>query len=165
MKNSRSIGELHFNTKKTFPVSIEGKFEDRNEIICHDVNSKCETAALDLEQLFMGALGSLKGSGKEDTAVIEESNKKNKEFFENESPSHDDVAEQAKGLEMAIMFNREVKVSEILEAFKEIVIAGRISTVGDVPMTTAIWDKIDVKDKIYICYMYTAFFANPLERL
>ncbi len=165
MKNSRSIGELHFKTKKTFQVSIAGKFEERDEIICHDVNSKCESAALDLEQLFLSALGSLKGSGEKNDSLIEENNKKNKDFFDNESPTLEEVIEQAEGLEMAIMFNREVKASEILGAFEQLVLAGVICTVGDIEMTTPVWDKIKIKDKAYICYMYCAFFVNPLERL
>lgn len=166
MKNSRSVGELHFNTKNKFKVSIDGQFEERDEIICHDITSKCESAALDLEQLFLAALGSLKGSGKKNDALIEENNKKNKAFFDNESPTLKEVQEQADGLEMAIMFNKDVKASEILIAFRELVLSGVVCTAGDKPMTSDIWDnRIKIKDKAYICYMYCAFFVNPLERL
>ena len=166
MKNSRTEGVLFFNTKKPFKVTIDGKFEDRTEVICHDVNSKCENAALDLEQLLISAMVNLKGSGaKPNKAEQEAESNKSAEFFKNDSPKLEDIQEQAKGLEMGFMMNTEVKISEVIKAFGEMVASGVISTSGDVPMTIPVWERINIKDKSHICFMYCAFFVNPLERL
>jgi hypothetical protein len=165
MKNSRREGLLYFETKKTFKVSIDGGFEERNSVICHDVNSKCEGAALDIEQLLISAMSSLKGNSNPDPEAVEKNQKEGEVFFNNESPAHKDVEEQAKGLEFSFMMNTEVKISVIIKAFKEMILAGVISTTGDILMTASVWDKINIKDKSYICFMYCAFFANPLERL
>lgn len=168
MKVSRKDGILPIETKKPFKVSIGGSFEDRTDVVLHDVTANTEDLALDLEQLFLSAIASMgdqSNGQKQNASVVEEQNKQNEEFFKNNSPKIEEIEEQAEGLKMAIMFNKVVKASEVLKAFKEMALAGAVGVAGDQAMTEPRWNSIDRRDKEYICYMYCAFFVNPLERL
>ncbi len=166
MKTSRTDGILVIQTKKPYKIAINGQAEDRTEIICHDVTSKSEEAAVDLEQLLTAAMGSIEQrattTSKKQMLADE---KKGKDFFGNNSPSDADIEEQAQALEMMIKLNKSVKVSELMEVFREFLAAGTVCAAGDQQMYANIWETVDYRDKLRIMYWYAAFFVNPLESL
>lgn len=166
MKTSRQEGILIIQTKKPYKIAISGQQDDRTEIICKEVNSKCEGAAMDLEQLLTTALGSVENKGSKATKKqMEKDEKKDKDFFGSECPSDADIEEQANNLHLAVKMQRVVKISELMEVFGDFLATGRVCAVGDQKMTQVIWDTVSAQDKIRILFWYAAFFVNPLESL
>lgn len=166
MKNSRTDGILVFDTVVPYKAAINGNLEERTKIICHDVDSKCEGAAFDLEQLISIALTALPEQQKKaPKKQIDSDEKKAEEFYKNDSPSDSDVLSQARALRMMVQMNNRVKMTEILEVFNEFIIAGVICWDGDHRMTAPIWQTISREDKLMIVFRYIAFFVNPLEAL
>ncbi len=166
MKTDRKEGILYFDTLKPYKVAIAGKLEERTEIICHDVNAKCEEAALDMEQLLLRALNSLpERTSRASKKQMDADEKKDKSFFDNNSPSEKEIDEQATNLSLIVQMNSAVQMSQLLEVFQEILASGVISYVGNQKMTSTVWTSIGRKDKTRIMFRYCSFFVNPLEQL
>lgn len=165
-KTSRKDGILTFNTDRPYKIAIDGNQEDRNEIICHDVNAKCENAALDMEQLITTALQSIpQNKSKATKAQLLADEKKDKDFFGTDSPSEKQIEDNAKGLEMMVQMTDAVKMSDMVELFFQFIGAGVICCAGDIKITEPIWDSIHRNDKKKIMFRYCSFFVNPLEQL
>lgn len=166
MKTSRTEGILVFETEKPYKIAINGEQQDRKEIVCHDVNGKCENAALDMEQLITTALQSIpQGKSKATKKQLLADEKKDKEFFGTDSPSEKQINDNAQGLEMMIQMTDAVKMSDLMELFVEFVGAGVVCCAGDLKITKPIWESIHRNDKKRIMFRYCSFFVNPLEQL
>lgn len=169
MKTSRIEGILVFDTTKPYNMAIDGNLEDRNQIICHDVNSKCENAAFDIEQLLTVGLMEMSAS-KTAEKMSEKGGTAEKEletedFFKKECPTDKEIDEIAMLLKTAFSMSKEIKMSEIIEAFNAFRKAGVICAAGDIKMTDIIWNTVSRQDKLKIIFRYCSFFVNPLEAL
>lgn len=167
MKTSRLEGVLSMMTKKPYKVGIGGQQEDRNEIILYDVDSKCEGAAADMEQLVMAAVSSIEGKATSSKTQMKKEEAKAQAFYDNDSPSEAEVEEQAAQLLLVFKMNRNVKLSEVIDIFTHFINAGRVRYApGDgTNILAPIWETIDRRDKERIIFHYIAFFDNPLELL
>lgn len=165
MKTSRRDGILTFNTNKPYKMAIKGNLEDRSEIICHDVTSACEGAAFDIEQMLLAALYSVQEKQQNKAVENTESIDNQDNFYNDDSPSEQEINDQANMLEMMFKMNTEVKTSELMDAFKPFFKAGVICCAGDQRMHDVVWKTVNRNDKLKIVFRYCAFFANPLESL
>ena len=168
MTNDRTQGLLVFNIKKPYKVSVDGAFEDRTGIICHEMNNKisCNIAA-DMEQALIAAFSGI-GRKSETTQTkkqIQKEEKEENDFYENNSPSEKDVRERAKQLALMFKMQREVKMSELTEMFEQLIAEKLLSTDGDTVMYGNVWNTIDYNDQIDIMFRYIVFFVNPLQSL
>ena len=139
---------------------------EQTEIICTDVNSKCENAAFDMEQALTNAMQNVPQKNVKATKKqLAADEKKDQDYFEKDSPTLEEIDNHAFALEMAVKSNSSVKMSEILEIFMDFINAGVVRCVGDQKITTPIWDSISRRDKMKIVFRYCSFFVNPLEQL
>ena len=163
MKTSRKDGILVLKTDKPYKIAINGTLEQRNIILCYDINNKAESAAYDLEQYFDVAIFDLAAKQIEKNISKDEDNED--DFFKKDSPSNKEIAERALGLEMIIRSNKTILISKILESFNEIIQSGIIKADGGITMTPSIWETVYRDDKLKIVFWYVTFFVNPLQRL
>ena len=163
MKTSRKDGILVLKTDKPYKIAINGTLEQRNIILCYDINNKAESAAYDLEQYFDVAIFDLAAKQIEKKISKDEDNED--DFFKKDSPSNKEIAERALGLEMIIRSNKTILISKILESFNEIIQSGIIKADGGITMTPSIWETVYRDDKLKIVFWYVTFFVNPLQRL
>ena len=168
MTNDRTQGLLVFNIKKPYKISVDGAFEERTGIICHEMNNKatCNTAA-DMEQVLLTAFYGLerKTGNTQTKKQIQKEEKEENDFYGNNSPTDSDVKERADQLRLLFKMQREVKVSEIMALFEELVAEKLLSTEGDVTMYGGVWESIDYHDQLDIMFRYIVFFVNPLQSL
>lgn len=167
MTNDRLNGILSFNIKNPYKITVDGTFEERTEIICHEFNNKasCNTA-FDLEQLLLSAFSSIERKAeKMSNKQIQKEEKEENLFYENNSPSEKEVAERSDQLLLMFKMQKEVKMSELMSLFEDIVAEKLLSTAGDVKMYGNVWDSIKPKDKLDIVFRYIVFFVNPLQSL
>lgn len=165
--NDRLQGILSFNIKNPYRVTVDGDFEERTEIICHEFNNKasCNTA-FDLEQLLLSAFKELESKDDERTKKqIMKEEKEENIFYENNSPSEKDISERADMLLLMFKMQTKVKMSELINLFEDIVAEKLLSTAGDVKMFSPVWDTIKPRDKFDIVFRYIVFFVNPLQSL
>ena len=165
MKTSRLDGILVLQTDKPYEIAISGKMEQRNTIICRDINAKTENAACDLEQALMTAMMTLQGRETKEIskAQMAKDEKAEKDFFKNDSPKMSDIDAQAQAIEMIVnMASGSVRKSQLKEMFYEIA-CERLACDGDLKLTQSVWDTISLKDKNKIMFRYCAFFVNPFE--
>lgn len=168
MKTSRKAGILVIQTEKPYTMTINGGFEKRNTIICHDVNTRCEAAAYDLEQQLILAMTNIPANTsrkKTSQKQLAADEKQDQKFFETDCPSEAEISKQAQALEMMVSMNNAVRVSEVMETFNDFLTSGAVCIEGDQKMQPAIWESISRKDKARIVFWYCAFFVNPSERL
>lgn len=168
MTTTRLDGLLIFNTKGPYKISVDGTFEERNEVICHEMNNKssCNTAA-DLEQLLLSAFKSA-SRGEDDNRTTKQIQKEEKEenvFYSNDTPSEKDIKERADQLAFMFKMQKEVKMSELTDLFDSIVAERLIHSQGDIVMYGNVWDTLGYKDRIDIMFRYIVFFVNPLQSL
>ena len=168
MTNDRTQGLLVFDIKTPYKVSVNGEFEERTGIICHEMNNKtsCNTAA-DMEQVLLTAFYGLerKAGNTQTKKQMQKEEKEENDFYENNSPSNEDVKERADQLKLLFKMQREVKTSEIMGLFEELVTEKLLSTEGDVKMYGNVWESIDYQDQTDIMWRYIVFFVNPLQSL
>ena len=162
-KTSRKDGILVLKTDKPYKIAINGTLEQRNIILCYDINNKAESAAYDLEQYFDVAIFDLAAKQIEKKISKDEDNED--DFFKKDSPSNKEIAERALGLEMIIRSNKTILISKILESFNEIIQSGIIKADSGITMTPSIWETVYRDDKLKIVFWYVTFFVNPLQRL
>ena len=165
MKTSRMEGILAMETKKPYKAAVNGTLEDRTDIVLLDVDSKCEGAAFDMEQLIMSAISSLPGESKATKTQMKKEEQKAQDFYDNDSPTEKEVSEQSDALRMLFSMNPSVKMSDLFDVFTLFINAGRVCYAGDQPIYKPVWDTIHREDKARILFGYAAFFANPLEAL
>ena len=167
MVNSRKEGILVLNTEHTFPVSINGQFIDKQKIICKDIDYKTEYVAYDLEQAIQSALFGIakQANGETPDGDFEKQQADNQLFYKNESPTEEDVREQAEGLQLIVGMSQSVSISDIMRKFLAVVEGKRLFVEGNIPLTIPIWQKIHRDDKLKIAFSYICFFANPLPKL
>jgi len=163
---SRRDGILDFDTNKPYKIAIAGEQQERTQIICHDVTSKTENAALDMLQLLTTAIQNVPQPETTPTKKqLDADERKDSKFFDNESPSLKEIDEQALALQMAVQSNTVVKMSEIMDLFFDFVDSGAVNCAGDLKIYKPIWESIHRDDKIKIVFRYCAFFVNPLMQL
>ena len=168
MNSDRNEGLLVFNLKGSYKVSVEGAFEDRNGIICHEFNNKAScNAAFDMEQLLLTAFSSIQRKSEEAKTKkqIQKEEKEENDFYENDSPSPSDIKERADQLCLMFKMQKEVRMSELMDLFEEFVAEKLISTEGDKVMYGQTWDKLNNGDRLDIMFRYIVFFVNPLQSL
>jgi len=169
MKTSRLEGILALETKIPYKLAINGQQQQRTEIICHDISAVAESIAFDIEQLFIVATTSFQGRMQQDQKQIEApqkgESKENEEFYKKDCPSLEEIKKMADGLMILFKMNKEVKYSQLLALFNQLLTTGMIKAVGDTPMTTPIWETVDRLDKEMILFSYIAFFVRPLLSL
>lgn len=171
MRISRRDGILIVECKKSFKVAYDGKMVERNRVICKEITFEAEAAAFDLEQSVRVALMNIstpqdkKYSSQEHNTANDENDEKMKKFFENDCPSIKEVEEQGAMIEMMCSMNKQIRMSEIVNIFGELLHHGLIEIEGNIKMTPEIWKTVDRKDKLKIMFNYIAFFANPLQSL
>ena len=157
---------MDFDTDKPYKMAIGGENQDRNQIICHDVTSKTENAALDMLQLLTTAIqNGPQTNSKMTKKQLAEADKKDQSFFDNESPTIKDIDDQATALQIAVQSNTVVKMSEIMDLFFEFVDKGAVNCAGDLKIYRPVWESIHREDKMKIVFRYCAFFVNPLMQL
>ena len=132
------------------------------------MNSKatCNIAA-DMEQALIAAFSGI-GRKSETTQTkkqIQKEEKEENDFYENNSPSDKDVKERAEQLALMFKMQREVKMSELVEMFEQLVAGKLLSTDGDKVMYGNVWNTIDYNSQIDIMFRYIVFFVNPLQSL
>jgi hypothetical protein len=164
MKTSRKDGILVLKTDKPYKMAVNGTLEQRNIILCYDINNNAESAAFDLEQYFDVAIFDMAEKQVDRKQMSDEELEKD-DFFKKDSPTDKEIAEKALGLEMLLRSNKAILISKILETFNEIIKAGLIKADGGTVMTPTIWQSIHRDDKLKIVFWYAAFFVNPLQRL
>jgi hypothetical protein len=164
-KTSRKDGILVLKTDKPYKMAINGKLEQRNIILCFDINNQAESAAFDLEQYFDVAIFDMAEKQINKSTPARDDDKKEDDFFKKDSPSNKEIEEKALGIEMLLRSNKAILISKILETFNEIIQAGLIKADGGITMTSPIWQTIHRDDKLKIVFWYAAFFVNPLQRL
>ena len=171
MKTSRKQGILVLKTDKTYDIAISGNIEKRNVIICKDINYENEGIAFDLEQSLMGAFMDASErfqknrNDKNVLKITDETNKKNDEFLNKESPSEKEVDEQWMSLLMPILMSKSVKLKEVMSIFEQLCLSGLITCDANILMTISIWKTVNRSDKLKIAFSYMAFFVNPLQQL
>jgi len=167
LTNDRLQGILSFNIKNPYKITVDGDFEDRTEIICHEFNNKASAnTAWDLEQLLLSAFSSIERKAEKMTKKqIQKEEKEENLFYENNSPSEKEVAERSDQLLLMFKMQKEVKMSELMDLFEDMVAEKLLSTAGDVKMFAPVWDSIKPKDKLDIVFRYIVFFVNPLQSL
>jgi hypothetical protein len=164
MKTSRKDGILVLKTDKPYKMAVNGTLEQRNIILCYDINNNAESAAFDLEQYFDVAIFDMAEKQVDRKQMSDEELEKD-DFFKKDSPTDKEIAEKALGLEMLLRSNKAILISKILETFNEIIKVGLIKADGGTVMTPTIWQSIHRDDKLKIVFWYAAFFVNPLQRL
>jgi hypothetical protein len=164
MKTSRKDGILVLKIDKPYKMAVNGTLEQRNIILCYDINNNAESAAFDLEQYFDVAIFDMAEKQVDRKQMSDEELEKD-DFFKKDSPTDKEIAEKALGLEMLLRSNKAILISKILETFNEIIKAGLIKADGGTVMTPTIWQSIHRDDKLKIVFWYAAFFVNPLQRL
>lgn len=171
MKTSRNQGILVLKTNEPYNIAINGNMEKRNIIICKDINYENETIAYDLEQSLMGAFidtaerFSKKNNDKDVLKITDETNKKNNEFLNKESPEEKEIDNQWSSLLMPILMSKNVKLKEIMSTFEQLALSGLIICDANIPMTITIWKTVSRQDRLKIAFSYMAFFVNPLQQL
>jgi hypothetical protein len=171
MTNDRSNGILAFNIKNPYKITVDGDFEERTEIICHEMNcdKSCGVAAT-LDQMITVALTNISINSqakKTKKQIAEEAEEENKDkiFYEENSPSVADVRKRSDMLWNGVKAQLAVKIPDLLEVFEELVGYKLICSAGDVPIFKPVWKTIKYDDKVDIMFRYIAFFANPLKSL
>jgi hypothetical protein len=160
-RTSRKDGILIIKTDKPYRMAVNGRLEERNTIICNDINSSAELAAFNLEQLMDVAL--FETGRKQDNS--NQSPLEADDFFDKDCPTDEEIKDKATALEFLVRASKDVKISEIIQEFKGILNSGVIKCDGGASMMPVIWDTVDRNDKVKIVFWYSAFFVNPLQRL
>ena len=167
MNNNRNDGVFAFNIKHPYKVSIDGTFEDRNGIICHEFDSKATAnTAADIEQMLTTSFGKIASKADSRTKKqIQKEEKEENDFYDNNSPSDEEIKTRAKELRLMFNMQREVRMSELIDIFEDFVAGKLIKTEGDITMYGNIWDSLHKDDRIDIMFRYIIFFVNPLQSL
>jgi hypothetical protein len=171
MTTSRRDGTLVLELDRPYKMASDaGQIIEARKIYCLEFNSKTENIAFDIEQMLDNAILNVAekrpktaGANVTDSDVSLEQKKMDK-YYKNNSPSHAEVRKDASMLLSMFMVNSEVKLSLLMNTFKELVSAGRIKAEGNVKINDLIWDSIDRRDKTRILFSYISFFDNPLQR-
>lgn len=170
MRTSRLEGMLILETKKPYKIATDGNLTEQTQIVCKDIDSVSEAIAFDIEQMYMVALMDIqnqraKNSDQKQIESNEKNESENKDFYENECPSSQDVEKYGSQLMMLFKMNSAIAYSKLLGLFNELLSSGRICAIGGAPMTQPIWASVDRKDKERIVFAYISFFVNPLLSL
>jgi hypothetical protein len=165
LSNSRKSGVLVFKTNTPYKIPVNGEQQERNVLICHDIVYQVEGVAFDLEQYFNAAMFDVYDRKTKEADLNAKDDGKQSDFFAKESPSSEEIEEQAMSLEMIIRMNKSIKLSNIMETFEKIVEAGLIES--DTGLRLNIYNYRDINriDKLRLVLSYCAFFVNPLQRL
>lgn len=164
MVTSRKDGILVMELDNGYNIAINGTIEKRKGIICKEFGSSCELVAFDMEHLLNQAMFSMADGLKNHGSKVQSVQEKD-DFYDTDCPKDSEIKERSTALEMMIRANTKVKMSQIVELFKEFVNAGLIICDCQIPMTSIIWDSIKMNDKLKIIFGYISFFVNPLQRL
>ena len=167
MITSRKQGILVLNTSVPYKIAKNGIIDEVSEVICHEFTYNVENVASDIEQMFFRAIMSL-SKNISDEAKNKHSEKDEEkdtlDFFNNDCPDEEKIAENAKGLEVIVKMS-DVNISDITKQFEKFVNAGLICAEGDIKMSVQnIWNTISRKDRLDIMFKYIAFFVKPLAR-
>ena len=167
MTNNREQGVFSFDIKHPYKVSIDGTFEDRNGIICHEFDSKATAnTAADMEQMLLTAFSTITNKADSRTKKqIQKEEKEENDFYENNSPSDEDIKKRADELSLMFKMQRDVKMSELIDMFEDFIAGKLIRTDGDKIMYGNTWDGVHKDDRIDIMFRYIIFFVNPLRSL
>lgn len=168
MKNSRRDGILLVDCKKPYKMAIDGQQVDKHRVICRDITNNTEYIAFDLEHYLRLAMFEIPKREEESTqtqAQAAEEDSKAEKFYNNESPTMEEVQEQAHMLEMAVSMTKVIPLSKLMHTFEGLVNGGLIFMEGKIKMPRQIWNQIDRYDKLKIMFNYIAFFVNPLQKL
>jgi hypothetical protein len=165
MKNSRTDGLLVLELEGGYEVALDGQMERRTQVRCHDIDGASEASAYDIEQAIMSAIFDVQGRQPKNANA--EAPEGIGDFYKTESPTAEEVAEEAANVEMIIKANRLVKASEFMALFNGVLQAKRIVTDSDAVIfpNSPIWKSLTRADKTKIVYSYCGFFANPLAQL
>lgn len=167
MKNSRLNGVLVVNIDNPYTLANNGQIEQHNRVVCLDVNSKTEMAAIDLEQLIVVAMVTMAENRKVKQKQIDgHGSESDTDFYDNESPQEEEITDRAEMLEMLIKSGTKVQLSAMVEIFERFVHCGAIKMSNEQKMPIVKWkDEIKITDKIKIMMSYIVFFVNPLQKL
>jgi len=168
MITSRKQGILVLKTIKPYKMAKGGNYSDATEIICREYNSETDGIAFDIEQMFRIAMTDIQSRRKNKeptTSDFDDELSKINSYEENDNPTLEEVEENASSLEIMFSMNKEIKVSELLALWLDLLDAGLIRIEGDLPMTHVTWNTIDPTDKLRIMYGYISFFVKPVYRL
>ncbi len=168
MTNDRLQGVFSFNIEHPYEVSVNGAFEKRTGIICHEMNNKgsCNVAA-DLETLVKSGIMAVqsRSSAKQTQKQIQKEEKVEEDFYKKNAPAEAEVKKRADELNGLFGLQDHILPSRLMEVFEGIVAEKLISTDGDKVMYGNVWDSIHYKSKLDIIFRYIVFFANPLQSL
>jgi len=162
MQTSRTQGILVYKMKHGYEMANAGEVIKRETVVCHEFGGDDDGIAFDLEQIIMQAIFDMSERSSAQDAKQDDSLQ---DFFDNDSPTDEEVAEMALSIEMALKASKSVKLSAFMQQFTKIVDSGLIKTdTGEPIHTSAIWRSIKRDDKLKIATAYCAFFANPLAQ-
>lgn len=165
MKNSRTDGLLVLDLDRGYEVALDGQMERRTQVLCYDIDGASEAASYDIEQAIMSAMFDIQGRQPQNANA--EAPQGIGDFYKDEAPTAEEVAQEAANVEMIIKANRVVKASEFMALFNGVLQAKRIVTDSKAAIfpNSPIWKSLTRADKTKIVYSYCAFFVNPLAQL
>lgn len=168
MINSRKDGTLIVKCQKPYHMAVNGQQTEKYIVICKDINIKAEYIAFDLEHYLRMSLNQIPKRDEIDSANTSEQaeqERKTEEFYKNNSPSVQDVEEQATMIEMIVGMSTGVSLSKLVQTFVGLIGCDLILMEGNIPMPFLTWQQMHRDDKLKIMFCYIAFFVNPLQKL
>lgn len=168
MINSRKDGTLIVKSQRPYFMAVNGQQTEKHIIICKDINRKAEYIAFDLEHYLRMSLSQIPKRDELETpnpSEQAEQEKRTEEFYKNNSPSVQDVEEQATMIEMIVGLSTGVSLSKLVQTFEGLIGCGLILMEGNIQMPFLTWQQLHRDDKLKIMFCYIAFFVNPLQKL
>lgn len=167
MKTSRKDGILVMYTKNPYKMAIDGRLQEKNTIICHDIDYENEGAAYDLQEALMAAFMDVSERNQSKNLKIEDktSDQENENFLNKESPTEKEIEVMGASMMMPILISKSVGLKNVIKIFESIALNGLVLCEGNIKMTSVIWKTINRQDRLKIAFGYMAFFVNPLQQL
>lgn len=163
MNTSRIDGILVLKLTGTYQQAIAGTLEKKNTVWLKEFGYKEESIAFDIDQLVSSAIFNMPKKNFEGTQA--DQNDDTSKFFDDNSPTDQEVSDMADMLEMIVKMNTSMKVSELLWEFEKLVDAGLIQSDDGTKFNKLMWKDLKSNDRLRIMYSYISFFVNPLQRL
>ena len=164
MNTSRADGILVVPVSE-YEASVGGQFVKCKTIIMKEMKSElADDAASDLEQLTKTAIMKLtKEFQGQERPAVEDDDDDEYDFYNDNSPSEEEVEKQVDQLSAMIFMQDGVKASKFLAVFKTINSEGLIRIEGDYRMQETVWKNMKRQDRIKLMIAYIAFFVQPLQ--
>ncbi len=170
MKTSRSQGILVLKLDKPYQLAVSGKMVESKTIVCYEpTGMKGEDVAFDLDHCLRAAIFSIINSErvrKNEKIDDDENNAEENDFYEKECPTDEEINLNGASLQFSFtMRNSYIKMTDLMNIFKEVINLGFLKSEHGEPLTIEIWKTINRDDKEDILFKFCSFFVNPFQKL